>query len=170
MTDGMQVVVVVTGAFGVLGAAVARAFARNGARVALVDVAPQPSLELQSEFGAAHMLLGGADLSNVDSTRKTMAAIAMRFGGIDVLVNVAGGFRWEKLEDGSVDTWDQLYSMNLRTAVVSASVRCRRCSSAARDASSTSAQARRRKRAQAWARMRPRKRACKNSPKRCPKK
>jgi NAD(P)-dependent dehydrogenase (short-subunit alcohol dehydrogenase family) len=119
MTDGMQVVVV-TGAFGVLGAAVARAFARNGARVALVDVAPQASLELQSEFGTAHMLLGGADLANVDSTRKTMAAIAMRFGGIDVLVNVAGGFRWEKLEDGSVDTWDQLYSMNLRTAVVSA--------------------------------------------------
>ncbi len=120
MTDGVQVVVVVTGAFGVLGAAVARAFARDGARVALVDVAPQASLELQSEFGTAHMLLGGADLSNVDSTRKTMAAISMRFGGIDVLVNVAGGFRWEKLEDGSVDTWDQLYSMNLRTAVVSA--------------------------------------------------
>ena len=48
-----------------------------------------------------------------------MAAIAMRFGGIDVLVNVAGGFRWEKLEDGDVETWDQLYAMNLRTAVVS---------------------------------------------------
>jgi NAD(P)-dependent dehydrogenase (short-subunit alcohol dehydrogenase family) len=42
----------------------------------------------------------------------------MRFGRIDVLVNVAGGFRWEKLEDGEPETWDQLYAMNLRTAVV----------------------------------------------------
>jgi len=112
-------VVVVTGAFGVLGAAVARAFGRAGMRVALVDVAPQASVNLQSEFTPPHLLLGGADLSNLESTRKTMAAIAMRFGGIDVLVNVAGGFRWEKLEDGEIDTWDQLYAMNLRTAVIS---------------------------------------------------
>ena len=38
--------------------------------------------------------------------------------GIDGLVNVAGGFRWEKVEDGDIETWDQLYSMNLRTAVI----------------------------------------------------
>ena len=117
MTSDTQVVVV-TGAFGVLGSAVVRAFARNGARVALVDVVPHASPELQAEFAGSHLMLGGADLSHQESTRKTMAAIAMRFGGIDVLVNVAGGFRWEKLEDGSVDTWDELYSMNLRTAVV----------------------------------------------------
>ena len=65
------------------------------------------------------MLLGGADLANQEATRKAMAAIAMRFGGIDVLVNVAGGFRWEKVEGGGLDTWDALYAMNLRTAVVS---------------------------------------------------
>jgi NAD(P)-dependent dehydrogenase (short-subunit alcohol dehydrogenase family) len=35
-----------------------------------------------------------------------------------VLCNVAGGFRWEKLEDGEVETWDTLYTMNLRSAVV----------------------------------------------------
>jgi NAD(P)-dependent dehydrogenase (short-subunit alcohol dehydrogenase family) len=112
-------VVVVTGAFGVLGAAVARTFARAGTRVALVDIAPQAPAQLQAEFAPPHLLLGGADLADVESTRKTMAAIAMRFGGIDVLVNVAGGFRWEKLEDGEIDTWDQLYAMNLRTAVIS---------------------------------------------------
>jgi NAD(P)-dependent dehydrogenase (short-subunit alcohol dehydrogenase family) len=42
----------------------------------------------------------------------------MRFGGIDALVNVAGGFRWELLRDGEVETWDELYAINLRTAVV----------------------------------------------------
>jgi NAD(P)-dependent dehydrogenase (short-subunit alcohol dehydrogenase family) len=97
---------------------VARAFGQAGARLALIDVS-QPSAELQQEFGGTgHLLLGGADLADVDATRKAMAAIAMRFGGIDVLVNVAGGFRWEKLEDGDIDTWDSLYSMNLRSAVV----------------------------------------------------
>ena len=110
-------VVVVTGAFGVLGTAVARAFGQAGARLGLIDVA-QPGVELQREF-AGHLLLGGADLANEEATRKAMAAIAMRFGGIDVLVNVAGGFRWEKVEGGTLDTWDALYTMNLRSAVVS---------------------------------------------------
>lgn len=119
MADSGIRVVVITGAFGALGAAVARAFAATGARLALVDVA-QPSAELQTEFGGAqHLLLGGADLSSEEATRKAMTAIAMRCGGIDVLVNVAGGFRWEKLETGSVETWDSLYTMNLRSAVVS---------------------------------------------------
>jgi NAD(P)-dependent dehydrogenase (short-subunit alcohol dehydrogenase family) len=112
-------VVVITGAFGALGSAVARAFAATGARLALIDVS-QPSAELQAEFaGSQHLLLGGADLSNEEATRKAMAATTMHFGGIDVLVNVAGGFRWEKLESGSLDTWDSLYAMNLRSAVVS---------------------------------------------------
>jgi NAD(P)-dependent dehydrogenase (short-subunit alcohol dehydrogenase family) len=111
-------VVVITGAFGTLGSATARAFGQAGAKLALIDML-QPSADLQREFGGAgHLLLGGADLADVDGTRKAMAAIAMRFGGIDVLVNVAGGFRWEKIEDGDVATWDSLYSTNLRSAVV----------------------------------------------------
>ncbi|HET7201989.1 MAG TPA: SDR family NAD(P)-dependent oxidoreductase [Steroidobacteraceae bacterium] len=120
MADQESRVVVITGAFGVLGTAVARAFGQAAARLALIDVA-QPSVELQREFSRSqqHLLLGGADLANEEATRKAMAAIAMRFGGIDVLVNVAGGFRWEKVEGGSLETWDALYAMNLRSAVVS---------------------------------------------------
>ncbi len=117
-TTATPAIVVVTGAFGALGTAVARAFHATGARLALIDLA-LPTAELQAEFdGAGHMLLGGADLADVEATRKVMAAIAMRFGGIDVLVNVAGGFHWEKVADGDVATWDSLYAMNLRSAVV----------------------------------------------------
>jgi NAD(P)-dependent dehydrogenase (short-subunit alcohol dehydrogenase family) len=115
-TDSSRVVVV-TGAFGALGSAVARAFGQTGARLALIDVA-QPSAELQHEFAGPHVLLGGADLSSEEATRKAMAAISMRCGGIDVLCNIAGGFRWEKIEDGDVGTWDSLYAMNLRSALV----------------------------------------------------
>jgi NAD(P)-dependent dehydrogenase (short-subunit alcohol dehydrogenase family) len=111
-------VVVVTGAFGVLGSAVGRAFAQRGAQLALLDLAQSPSPALQAEFSTGHLLLGGVDLGDVEATRKAIAATAMRFGGIDVLVNVAGGFQWQTLADGDVETWDQLYRMNLRTAVV----------------------------------------------------
>lgn len=109
--------VVITGAFGALGRAVARAFAARGARLALMDLAPVPNGPLDGVGGDA-LLLGEVDLADVEATRRAMGAAATRFGRIDVLVNVAGGFRWERLEDGDPRTWDQLYAMNLRTAVV----------------------------------------------------
>ena len=111
-------VVVVTGAFGALGRAVATAFASRGAQLALLDVTPQPPAVIRGQLGVAPLLFGGVDLSDMEATRRVMSATAMRFGGIDVLVNIAGGFRWQKLEDGDPETWDQLYTMNLRTAVV----------------------------------------------------
>ena len=115
-------VVVVTGAFGVLGAAVARAFAARGARLALLDIALHPPEALAAELGDQHLMIGGVDLGELESSRRAMAAAAMRYGGIDVLVNVAGGFQWQTLLEGDVETWDQLYRMNLRTAVVACKV------------------------------------------------
>jgi NAD(P)-dependent dehydrogenase (short-subunit alcohol dehydrogenase family) len=110
---------VVTGAFGQLGSTVARAFARAGAKVALLDVAPAIPPALEAEFAQTHLLIRAVDLADGEATRKAMAAAAMRFGGIDVLVNVAGGFRYETLLEGGVATWDEMYAMNLRTAVAS---------------------------------------------------
>jgi len=43
--------------------------------------------------------------------------VAERLSGLDALVNVAGAFRWEKVEDGDTATWDLLFNVNLRTAV-----------------------------------------------------
>jgi NAD(P)-dependent dehydrogenase (short-subunit alcohol dehydrogenase family) len=110
--------VVITGAFGALGRAVAQAFAMRGAQLALLDVAPQPPTVVRELLGRAPLVFGGVDLTDLEATRRVMAATSMRFGGIDVLVNIAGGFQWEKLENGDPETWDQLYAMNLRTAVV----------------------------------------------------
>jgi len=112
-------VVVITGAFGVLGRAVAHAFASRGSSLSLFDVVPQPPASIRSEFGTAPLLFGGVDLSDLEATGRAVAATVARFGGIDVLVNVAGGFQWERLEDGEPETWDRLYALNLRTAVVS---------------------------------------------------
>jgi NAD(P)-dependent dehydrogenase (short-subunit alcohol dehydrogenase family) len=109
--------VVVTGAFGALGAAVARRFAGRGMRLGLLGHGSVPGWAAQ-EFGAPHVLLGGVDLTAQPAADAAMKAIAAATGGLRVLVNVAGGFRWETLEQGDVSTWELMFTMNLKTAVV----------------------------------------------------
>jgi len=109
--------VVVTGGFGNLGLAVARAFRAQGASVALLGHA-QPSAQLRAEFPTPHCLLGGVDLTQMASATAAAEALQKALGGVDVLVNIAGGFRWQTVEQGDLDTWDEMYAMNLKTAVV----------------------------------------------------
>jgi NAD(P)-dependent dehydrogenase (short-subunit alcohol dehydrogenase family) len=109
--------VVVTGAFGNLGAVVARSFRASGARVALLDYS-QPPKELAKGFSAPHCVLGDIDLTRMESAAAAMEAVRNTLGGIDVLVNIAGGFRWQTLEEGDLQGWDAMYAMNLKTAVV----------------------------------------------------
>jgi NAD(P)-dependent dehydrogenase (short-subunit alcohol dehydrogenase family) len=111
-----QKCVVITGGFGTLGLAVGRAFSRLAAGVALIDRSAVPE-QLRSELPAPHVLCGGIDLSQAAGTQQAMDAVAAQLGGIDVLVNVAGGFRWETVLEGSPETWDFMYSLNLKTAV-----------------------------------------------------
>jgi len=106
--------VAVTGGFGTLGVAVVNVLQAAGAQVAAIDRAdaPPPSASL----GAASVF-GGVDLSVADAAQVTLEKVAAKLGGLDALVNIAGAFRWEKLADGNLDTWDLLYKINLRTAV-----------------------------------------------------
>ena len=46
-----------------------------------------------------------------------IAKAVARSGPIDGLVNIAGGFAWETIADGSVDTWDRMYGINVRSAL-----------------------------------------------------
>jgi NAD(P)-dependent dehydrogenase (short-subunit alcohol dehydrogenase family) len=106
--------IAITGAFGSLGAAVVRAALAQGATVAAIDrvAAPRDAATL-----AGARLYGDVDLGNADAAKATFARIADDLGGLDGLVNIAGGFAWETLADGSLETWDRLYTLNLRTAV-----------------------------------------------------
>ena len=105
--------VAVTGAFGTLGAAVVRAALDAGAEVAAIDRAPTP--HSPAALGRAH-LLGGVDLADENAAAETLNKAAQTLGGLDALVNIAGAFRWETVSDGSLETWDLLYRINLRTA------------------------------------------------------
>jgi NAD(P)-dependent dehydrogenase (short-subunit alcohol dehydrogenase family) len=109
--------IVVTGAFGNLGFVVAQRFRQEGCRVALLDCADAPP-ELAKQFGEPHCVLGGIDLTGEQSAATAMAAVRQRLGSIDVLVNVAGGFRWQTVEEGGANGWDILYAVNLKTALL----------------------------------------------------
>jgi NAD(P)-dependent dehydrogenase (short-subunit alcohol dehydrogenase family) len=104
----------ITGAFGVLGSAVARAAAEQGARVALIDFAKTPPPGLPS--GDDVLVLGGVDLSDPVAAGAALDAVADRFGGLDALLNIAGGFRWETLETSLAEGWHRLFLMNVQTA------------------------------------------------------
>ena len=105
-------VVAITGAFGALSSAVVRAVLAEGAQVAAIDRAAAPHAPLE---GAA--LFGDVDLSSDTGARTAVDAIVARFGRLDALVNIAGGFRWETVADGSLATWNAMFEANLRTAV-----------------------------------------------------
>lgn len=104
-------VIAVTGGFGVLGAATVAALRAQGARVAAIDYAAG------GESAGEALALGGVDLADQGQAESALAEVVRRFGALDGLVNIAGGFRWETLEGGALDTWDLLYRMNVRTAV-----------------------------------------------------
>ena len=104
--------VIVTGGFGVLGQAVAERFAASGDKVARIDFAPAAQTPL-----AGALDTGGIDLTDADATAAALDKVVAAHGGIDVLVNVAGGFTWETLEDGAIGSWARMQAMNLTTAV-----------------------------------------------------
>ena len=107
-------VIAVSGGFGVLGQAVAATLAGYGSTVASIDFAAAPAT---GQAAGVHVY-GGIDLADEESANSVMRRIVHDAGRLDGLINIAGGFHWEKLEGGALDTWDSLYRVNVRTAVV----------------------------------------------------
>lgn len=101
--------IIVTGAFGHLGSAVADHFEALGDRVARIDYAAAPE-------GAPAHHIGGVDLADGDAAHAAFRAACDRFGPPSVLVNIAGGFVWETLADGGPATWEKMFRINALTA------------------------------------------------------
>ena len=107
-------VLVVTGADGALGQAAAATLGAYGAKLALISYADPPTDKQQT--GVWHY--GGIDLTIETTARSTLQRISQDAGRIDGLINIAGGFHWEKLSEGTIAAWDAMYRVNLRTAVI----------------------------------------------------
>src|SRR5258708_26435991 len=104
----------ITGSNGALGQAVAKTVSGYVARLARLDHAQTP--RAAPPAGALHY--GGIDLTQEDAARSVMDRVVKEAGRLDGLINVAGGFHWETLSGGTLDSWDSMYRINLRTVVV----------------------------------------------------
>ncbi len=100
-------VVLITGASGGLGPAVTRAFLDAGASVAAVQRAPaEPGV-----FSIA------ADLTVPAEAARMTAAVRERFGRIDVLAHLVGGFDGGKTVEQTADqTWTRMFDLNVHSA------------------------------------------------------
>ena len=107
--------VLVTGASGNLGRAVAAAFAEQGANLALVDRRRE---KLEQTFGTENerRLFVTADLLDQEQVNAAVASVIARYARIDVLCNIAGGFRMGAPVHETADAdWNFLFDVNART-------------------------------------------------------
>ncbi len=105
-------VIVITGALGALGRVVAESAVARGARVAGIDHAAS-----QAAATADRIELGGVDLSDRTQAKKAIDAAAAHFGRLDAVVNIAGGFTYEMVAGGDIDSWQRMHALNLLTAL-----------------------------------------------------
>lgn len=111
-------IIAITGGFGNLGQAVAKEAVSRGARVALIGHgADAASALLAAPTMNGVLRLSGVDLADQQAVAQALATVAAEFGGLDAVVNVAGGFTYERLENGDPATWELMFNRNVMTAV-----------------------------------------------------
>ncbi|MFX3635343.1 MAG: SDR family NAD(P)-dependent oxidoreductase [Candidatus Pristimantibacillus sp.] len=109
-------VVIVTGAGGGIGAAVAMAYAAEGATVVAVD---RDAQALKQTVGGIQEAGGNAvdyviDLSRPEEIEAMFGDIQQKLGRVDVLINNAGLSVWKSPYDLSLEEWDYVMNTNLR--------------------------------------------------------
>ncbi len=111
-------VVAVTGAAQGIGAVTARAFAKQGARVALLDIDEAGMKGVADAIAAAgaRALSIRVDVTDEKSVNDAIAGVAAGLGGLDVLVNCAGGYgRLSSVADMPAEEWDRTIALNQRS-------------------------------------------------------
>ncbi|KAK4041984.1 hypothetical protein C8A01DRAFT_14374 [Parachaetomium inaequale] len=117
MTSAQGKTVIVTGAAGGLGKAIASAFLAAGANVAVCDVHPDRLASVEEEWSKSYadrFLTRQTDVSDEAAVQKLVDDAVAKFGRLDVLVNSAGvmdGF--EPAGACSKEKWDRILNINL---------------------------------------------------------
>lgn len=111
-------VAVVTGAAKGLGRAIALRLAEEGARLALADVDADGLDRTVADIGAAGGQAFGmvGDVTEERPAQDLIAAAVQRHGRLDILVNNVGGSRPARIWDMTVEDWDFVLRLNLRSA------------------------------------------------------
>jgi NAD(P)-dependent dehydrogenase (short-subunit alcohol dehydrogenase family) len=116
---GKVALVTGVGRVGQIGHAVARGFGRAGAKLLLADVHAVGLADRVKEFAGDGIVAKSAavDLTQPEGARTAAAAAQTHFGGLDILVNVAGGFfSYGPFTEVKPDILDRELSVNFKTA------------------------------------------------------
>lgn len=106
--------VIVTGASSGIGRAAAELFLRQGDRVALLSRRKETLDRLAEETGSRAIPIA-ADLSDERKTESAVARAVESLGGLDVLINSAGILKSGNIEASSLELWDEMMNINLRS-------------------------------------------------------
>ena len=120
MLDFTGKTVLITGAAGNLGRAVAAAFADRGARMALVDVSAD-RLDASYPGEDDGRMKCAVDLLKPEAVTAAVAAVRKRFGSVDAVAAIAGGFHMgEPVHALPAAAWDRMMNLNARTLLTTA--------------------------------------------------
>ena len=106
-------IALITGAGTGIGRAIALAFAREGAQLALVGRRQERLESVAKEAGCSPLVLA-ADVSKHGDIDRILADITSRLGGLNVLVNNAGILHIGTAEQITEEQWDETFSINVR--------------------------------------------------------
>jgi len=109
-------VAIISGAASGMGAATARRFAREGAKVVIADTLDDEGRQVAADITRAN---GAAEFMHLDVTdeadwRSVVAATVAKYGRVDILVNNAGISGSAVTDMLDTDAWDRLMSVNAR--------------------------------------------------------
>lgn len=113
--------VIVTGGASGIGKACAEQFAREGANIAIADLIAGDVVNLAGDLkslGASNVLLHPCDVSKEADVLKVCDKTGEEFGGLDVVVNVAGMMIYKAIEDLTYEDWTRLFSVNFMGAAL----------------------------------------------------
>ncbi len=104
-------VAIITGGANGQGAALARGFVAEGAKVVIADIATEPGELLAKELGEA-ALFSRLDVTSEEDWLATVAAAEERFGPVNVLVNNAGILLFSELTKTSLEDYERVIRIN----------------------------------------------------------
>jgi NAD(P)-dependent dehydrogenase (short-subunit alcohol dehydrogenase family) len=109
-------VIIVTGAAGNVGSALANLLASRGARVAAVDTSRDRLEAVTGALeGSGHLALSGYDLTDAAASAALIAKVQSTCGRLDGVGTTVGGFAMAKLSDAALDQWDAMFNLNVKT-------------------------------------------------------
>ena len=107
--------IIVTGASSGIGCATALRFLTAGDKVALVGRREGALQSVASSAAAGDSFIIAADLSVEKQSERCIAQAVEMMGGLDVLVNAAGILKAGRIEDTTLELWDEMMNINLRS-------------------------------------------------------